>query len=77
MVRVEFTVCPGSQPKTLQNIETDDGLVDITKLGMKNSVIGTTVLIQSVLITRQPNPQFDSQVFKRLRCVYLFEEGEA
>jgi len=69
IVRLELTVLAGSHPKTLQNIEIDDGLVDIAKLGMKNSVIGTTVLLQSLPVTRQPNPQFDSQVFKRLRCV--------
>jgi hypothetical protein len=68
MVRVEFIVCPGSQPMRLQNIETDDGLVDMTKLGMKNSVINFK---DPQSFAMHCNPQLFSQVCKRLICVYL------
>jgi len=36
-VRVEFTVCPGSQPMRLQKIDTDEELNDIEKFGVRNS----------------------------------------
>jgi len=52
----------------LQKIETVEGLVDIAKLGIKNSVINFKVP-QSFAM--HCNPQLFSQVCKRLICVYL------
>ena len=63
IVRVEFTVCPGSQPMRLQKIETDEGLVDITKLGMKNSDISLTEEEHS--FEKHVNPQLSSIVLSQ------------
>ena len=61
IVKVEFTVLAGLQPRTVHRIEIYDGFVEIEKFGVRNS---ERTALGGQLFTRQDpnNPQLSSTV---------------